>query len=248
VPVLGDTAPEPNETVLVNLTSPVNATLGKALGTGTIVNDDDAGTVAALWIYDLSVAEGNSGTTALTFTVSLNRVSESPVTVRYATADGTVTTADGDYQAASGTLTFNPGELSKTLSVTINGDTKVEADETFIVTLSNPTNAGIAKPQAVGVIVNDDSATATACSPRPPVTVDARSTGDGRLQVTVTAGTQGPNGANRLTEPRFQAGTNALVDVAGESGRSGAFTVSFADRPTRSPAGKRDYREGEPAG
>jgi hypothetical protein len=129
-------------------------------------------------------------------------------------------------------LTFAPGELSKTLTVTIAGDTKTEGNEAFTVTLSNPINAAIGKPQAVGTIQDDDLATASACSPRPPVSVTTQKPGDGRLQVAVTAGTQAPNGSNRLTELRFGASTNALIDVAGQTGRSGAFTVPLAERST----------------
>ena len=57
---------------------------------------------------------------------------------------------------------------------------------------------------------------ASSRSPRPPATVTTQRTGDGRLQVTVTAGTQGSNGANHLSELRFGAGTNALIDAGGD--------------------------------
>jgi endoglucanase len=164
--------------------------------------------------------------------VTLTRVSTGPVTVHYATADGTATEAEGDYQVASGTLAFNAGETSKTVTVSVVGDTKVEPNETFFLHLSSPINASIARAQAIGTIVNDDTGVATACSPRPPVVVASVATGDGRLQVTITAGTQGPNGTNRLAALQFQAGSNALVDVAGETGKSGVFSVPLPDHPT----------------
>jgi hypothetical protein len=217
---------------LVNLSAPTNAILGKAQATGTIQNDDAYGDAIAVVIDAATVTEGNSGTTTITFTVSLNRVSPSPVTVQYATADGTATTADNDYQATSGSLTFAPGELGQSVTVNVMGDGKAEPNETFTVTLSSATNSSIARAQAIGTIVNDDAGVATACSPRPPITVDTHPTGDGRLQVTVTADTQGPNGANRLSELRFGAGTNVLVDIAGQSGRVGPFTVSLTGTPT----------------
>jgi hypothetical protein len=168
----------------------------------------------------------------MTFTVDLNRVTTAPVTVRYATTDGDATVADGDYQAASGTLTFNPGELSKTFTVTVNGDTRNEGNETFTITLSSPTNASIGKANAIATIVDDDLGVATSCGPRPPVTVTSRAASGGRLEVTVTAGTAGSNASNRLTELRFGPGTNALVDVGGQTGRSGTFNVALSDRPT----------------
>jgi len=231
VPILGDTAVEPDETFTVTLSSPTNAAIGKAQATGTLQNDDAYGDAIALVIEDATVTEGNSGTTSATFTVSMNRVSTSPVTVQYATGDGTATTADTDYSAASGTLTFNPGELTKTLTVAVTGDAKVEPTETFTVTLTSPTNAALARAQGIGTIQNDDIGVASACSPRPDVAVASKATGDGRLQVTITAGTAGPNGANRLAELRFGAGANALVDVAGQTGKSGAFSVPLTDHP-----------------
>src|SRR5438094_9936748 len=101
-------------------------------------------------------SEGNVGPTLFTFTVSLSSASSLPITVNYATADGTATVADGDYVAASGTVTFLPGVTSQPVAVTVNGDTKFEPNETFFVNLSNPVNATISDNQGVGTIVNDD--------------------------------------------------------------------------------------------
>ena len=78
------------------------------------------------------------------------------VTVNYATADGTATVADGDYVAASGTLTFTPSTATQTISVNINGDSTQEGNETFVVNLSGATNAGIGDAQAIGTIITDD--------------------------------------------------------------------------------------------
>ena len=66
--------------------------------------------------------EGNSGTTPAVFTVSLSSASAQTITVNYATADGSAQ-AGRDYQAATGSLTFNPGETTKTVTVLVNGDT-----------------------------------------------------------------------------------------------------------------------------
>ncbi|MCM2258315.1 MAG: S8 family serine peptidase, partial [Vicinamibacteria bacterium] len=110
----------------------------------------------ALSVNDVSVSEGNAGTTTATFTVNLSAASPSPVTVDYATSNGTAT-AGSDYAAASGTLTFNPGIVSQTFGVTVNGDTAIETNETFTVTLSNATNAAIGDGTGVGTITNDDA-------------------------------------------------------------------------------------------
>ena len=83
------------------------------------ITDNDA---TALSIGDVSRAEGQAGTTAFDFTVTLSNPNVLPVTVDYATADGTATTAAGDYAAAFGTLTFAPGELTKTVTVNVAGD------------------------------------------------------------------------------------------------------------------------------
>ena len=109
-----------------------------------------------LSIEDVSLAEGNSGTTSFVFTVSLLQASRQTVTVKYATADGTAMKADRDYQATSGKLTFNPGEVSQPVTVLVNGDTEVEPDEMFYFNLSNATNAGISDSQGLGTIQNDD--------------------------------------------------------------------------------------------
>jgi len=85
-----------------------------------------------LTIENVSLAEGNSGTTSFVFTVSLLQASRQTVTVDYATADGTAMKAGKDYQKTSGTLTFNPGEVSQPVTVLVNGDTKVEPDETVL--------------------------------------------------------------------------------------------------------------------
>jgi hypothetical protein len=110
-----------------------------------------------LTINDVTVAEGNSGTATATFTVTLNPVhTTQTVTVQYATADGTATTANNDYAATSGTLTFNPSVATQTVSVTVTGDTTIEPNETFTVTLSNAANAVLGDTQGVGTITNDD--------------------------------------------------------------------------------------------
>ena len=91
--------------------------------------------------------------------MSLSTASGAATTVAFATADGTATTADNDYRAASGTLTFQPGQTRKTITVLVDGDTVYENNETFKVNLSNPNAATIPAGKGIGVgtIVNDDS-------------------------------------------------------------------------------------------
>ena len=107
-------------------------------------------------VGDASVAEGNSGTTTLSFPVTLSAASAQPVSVTYATANGTAT-APSDYTAANGTITFTPGETSKTISVGVATDLAIEQDETLTVTLSGAVGATIATGTATGRITNDDT-------------------------------------------------------------------------------------------
>src|SRR5829696_6521534 len=91
------------------------------------------------------------------FTVTLSKPSTQTVTVRYATSNGTAI-AGTDYTASTGVIEFAAGVTSRTVHVDIIGDTTVESDETFTVTLSSPTGATIADGSAVGTIMNDDVA------------------------------------------------------------------------------------------
>ncbi|MBM7789208.1 choice-of-anchor P family protein [Tenggerimyces flavus] len=155
VPVVGDTAVEPDETFTVNVSEAVGATIADGQGVGTIVDDDREGSPAGLSIGDVSVPEGDSGTTSATFAVTLDEASPEPVTVRFTTSDGTAT-APSDFVATSGEVTFAPGAISQQIVVPVVGDTAVEPDETFTVNLSAATGATIADGQGVGTIVDDD--------------------------------------------------------------------------------------------
>jgi hypothetical protein len=108
----------------------------------------------------VSVTEGNTGTRPITFTVRLSGPFGQPVSVWYETADGKSwqgpATAGADYQAASGTLTFGPGETSKTITVLVNGDRLGEVDEIFFVNLTGAVNGYITGSQGQGTIWDDE--------------------------------------------------------------------------------------------
>src|SRR5262249_21640464 len=152
VAVLGDTLFETNETFFVTLTSAFNALAADPTGDGTIVNDDAP---PAFAVNDVTVTEGNAGTTSAVFTVSLTGATALPATVSFATADATAL-APGDYTQTSGTLTFAPGTTSQQITVPVVGDTLSEPTETFTVNLSNPTGATIADGQGIGTILDND--------------------------------------------------------------------------------------------
>ncbi|WP_283634476.1 Calx-beta domain-containing protein [Mycolicibacterium poriferae] len=132
---------------------------GSSAVTGFVVNGSSTGgpapVVPKVSVADASVAEGDSGTTQLTFTVTLDAASDEAVSVGYVTSNGTAT-AGVDYTAGNGTITFAPGVLSQQISVTVTGDGTAETDETFTLTLSSPSGVTVADGSATGTIVNDD--------------------------------------------------------------------------------------------
>jgi hypothetical protein len=153
VQVNGDGRDEYDENFVVNLWAVENATLADGQGVGTILDDDAP---PALTINNASIAEGRTGVRFIVFTVSLSAASDRVISVNFATANGTATTANNDYVASSGTLTFAPGETTKTISVQVNGDKKKEGNETFVLNLSGAVNALLGDSQGVGTILNDD--------------------------------------------------------------------------------------------
>jgi Calx-beta domain-containing protein len=121
----------------------------------------------AITINDVSLAEGEGGATAYTFTVSLSRSSSRQVSVNFATTDGSAV-AGGDYARASGTLKFAPRQMTRTVTVLVSGDTAHETNETFFLNLSGARNAFIADAKGVGTILNDDAAPPVQDWPLPP--------------------------------------------------------------------------------
>ena len=154
VTVHGDTTFELDETFSLHLSNPAGATIGIDPGLGTIVNDDST---PGLSVTDVSLPEGDTGDSVATFTVALGAPSAFPISVDVATADGTATQPSDYDPVGASTLMFAPGETTKTVDVTIHGDTTVEPDETFTVQLSNPVGAGIADGIGNGTIVDDDA-------------------------------------------------------------------------------------------
>ncbi len=151
--VSGDTVPEADETFFVNL-SGASAPVADGKGRGTIRDDD---TLRTLSIGDVSTLEGNTGSVALVFGVTLSGLSGQTVTVDYATGGGTAA-AGSDYQASAGTLTFAPGTTLQTIAVDVIGDELDESNETLLLTLSNAVNATIPDAQGAGLIIDDDPA------------------------------------------------------------------------------------------
>ncbi len=148
----GDGTNETDESFSVVLASPVQATIADGTGTGTIQNDDAQPVIS---VDDVAVLEGNSGETDINFTLTLSHPSSTPVSVHYATQNGSAV-AGSDYTAKSGTEPFAAGEVSKQVTVKATGDIDAEGNETFTLELSNPTSATIGDGSGQGVIQNDD--------------------------------------------------------------------------------------------
>ena len=197
VAVKGDVLDEVNESFNVNLSTPVNATIADGVGLGTLTDDDASPT---LTINDVTVIEGNTGTVNATFTVTLSAESGQAVTVNYATANGTAI-QPADYASNIGTLTFAPGETTKTFTVVVNGDTLDEINEAFNVNLSTPVNATIADGTGVGTITDDDAS--------PTLTIN---------DMTVTEGNTGTVNATFTVMLSAESGQAVTVNYATASG------------------------------
>jgi hypothetical protein len=234
VTVNGDDGVEPDEGLTLDLSNASNASIADAQGEGTITNDDlnpDAS------IADASVSEGDSGTTTLSFDVTLSHTSTDTVTVDWAAADGSATTSDGDYQAASGTVTFVPGDTAETVDVTVNGDVTYEADEDLTVTLSNPGNAGLGDDQATGTISNDDAVPAISIDDQ---TTDEGNTGDTPVLTfnvtlsnpsdqTVTVGYATTDGTALTLDGDYEAASGTVTFVPGDTAETVNVTIDGDD-------------------
>ncbi len=152
VPVLGDRRDEADETFFLRLTNAVDAIFGDSEGLGTIIDNDPLPQLSA---NRISVTERDADSVVATLTVRLSAASGREVTVNYTTANGTAT-AGNDYDAVSGTLTFAPGETSKSVPVTTRGDLLDEVNETVAFNLSGATNATVSATQGQVTITDND--------------------------------------------------------------------------------------------
>ncbi len=167
IPTVDDTIAEANETFSLDLGTPTPngaATLGKASGTATIVDNDGP----SVSIADAApVTEGNSGTVNANFPVTLSTASPQAITLNYTVANGTAT-APGDFNNTPGSITIPAGSTTGTITVPVVGDLIDESNETFSVTITvapatgaaagEPAAATVARGTAIGTIIDDDSA------------------------------------------------------------------------------------------
>ncbi|MGI9213079.1 MAG: Calx-beta domain-containing protein, partial [Methylococcaceae bacterium] len=193
IPLLGDTQFEPDETFQVILDGAAHAILSVNNSAVVTIRNDDTLPLPTVSISGTTVNEGNSGTTNATVTVSLSASYNQPITVNYATQDGTAT-AGSDYAATHNTLTFAPGETRKTIAIPIFGEALIEPDETFRVNLNTPANATLsATPGAVVTIRNDDYA-----APPPKVSISGTTLSEGNSGTTHATATVSLSAASSL--------------------------------------------------
>jgi hypothetical protein len=190
VNVAGDSSLEWDEAFAVTISDAVGAAIGTGTATGTILNDESAIRVVAL---NSARKEGNSGTATFSFTVSRVNAGVGGASVNWAVSGSGDSPADAaDFTGSvlpAGTLTFGVGETSKTVTVKVNGDTLLESDEEFAVTLSGATGCEIQVGTAVSLIVSDDAALAIDIGPL------AQPEGDvGRTQFSFTVNRSGALG------------------------------------------------------
>ena len=142
-----------NETVALTLATGTGYTVGTTTAvTGTITNDDLLPTINLN--ANQTIVEGFTSPQNVTYTVTLSSASSQTITVHYATANGTAI-AGSDYTSTSGTLTFNPGVTSQVINIPILNDSINEANETFTLTLSSPTNANLGISKTVTTTITD---------------------------------------------------------------------------------------------
>ena len=154
VPVVGDLLVEGDHSFELTLSGGVDVTIVDGTATGTIRDDDG---VIGVSVDDVTVTEGDAGTTNATFTLTLDEAPVGTETIRVTTGDGSATVADGDYDAATQDVAFTGPGTTATFTVLVNGDTGVELDETFTVTLSMPVGLVIVDGEGIGTITNDDA-------------------------------------------------------------------------------------------
>ena len=215
VPITSDAIDEDDETFTLSVANVAGAGVTAGTGIGTIVDDDAE---PDLSIANASVTEGNSGAATASFAVTLSAASGREITVDYTTADGTAV-AGSDYTTTSGTLTFGAGETSTSVDVPVTGDTLYEGNQTFTVSLSSPSNAGIADADAVGTITDDD--------PKPSFSIDDVSVVEGNAgtaTATFTVSMSNPSAAGASV----QWATSDGSALAGSDYEAGGATLIFS--------------------
>lgn len=155
VPILNDALNEDDKTVSLALDTPTNANLGMPVAATLTIIDDDAAPTVQVDMTALSPAENHAGGSA-SIAISLSKPSAKVVSLHYGTTDQGTATANADYSPVSNTLTFAPGEISKTILLPLLDDTLDEPNETVELALTEITNAANPDPFTAEMTILDD--------------------------------------------------------------------------------------------
>jgi uncharacterized repeat protein (TIGR01451 family) len=219
--VQNDALDETDETVVVALSNPTNATLGSAtVNTYTILDNDATPTVQ----FAAATGSGSEGTTPVSIGVTLSAASGLAATVNYAVTSGTATGSGTDYTLASGTVTLAAGVTTGSIPMTVVDDAVVESNETLVVTLSNPTNSTLGSSAAFTYTILENDVTPDLAV----VTTDGADTTnpDDRLTYTVTATNRGVLSASGATLTGTVPAGTTLVSASDDGTLSGS-TVTW---------------------
>ncbi|MDM3843674.1 MAG: Calx-beta domain-containing protein, partial [Aphanizomenon gracile PMC638.10] len=217
--VTDDTLVEGTETAILTVTSGTGYTIGTSASATVNIADND------LPIINLSanqtVVEGNTSPQNVTYTATLSSASPQTVTVQYATVDNTAI-AGSDYTTTNGTLTFAPGVTSQVINIPILNDDLNEADETFTLTLSSPSNANLGTNATVTTTITD-TLTSAVTTTLPANIENLTLTGTAAINGTGNAGNNILTGNSANNTLNGGAGNDTLDGGAGIDGLIGGL-------------------------
>jgi hypothetical protein len=211
VTVRGDVKFEPDEVFTVNLSNASMATIADGQGVGTFIDNDP-------YVLDYSEVLVPEGAGEAVFTVTLSQPSSQTVTVNYTTTEF-IADSGADYSDVSGTLTFAPGETSKTVAVPIVSDAMYEGEEIFYLDLSGAVNAKLGIIRRNGQIQDDD--------PYPTVSINDVSVVEGNTGFVYAAFTVSLSNPTYQTVDLFWLTDNGTASWAFDYGYSSG-SLSFS--------------------
>jgi chitinase len=226
ITVCGDGDAEGDETFTVRLAGASNATISDGTGVGTIANDD-----FALSAADVVVAEGDAGSTAVTFNVDQTPGNGQGATVQYELKAGTASagacgSAGADFAPARGTLTFGPNATRQPVTVEVCGDRVREGDERFSLLLSSASGASIADGEAIAVIRDNEPVPSAAITDTVGVVEPSSGSVNAVFTVTLSVPSQADVRVNWQTRDGTAQAAGLVCGTGDYLARSGTLTFS----------------------
>jgi hypothetical protein len=225
VTLVNDTRDENNQTFSLNLTSITNAAIGDAQAIATILDDDAAPTVQ----FALASSSGSESSSSANLSVNLSAASEFTVTVPFSLS-GTATNGV-EYSASASPLTFNPGDTSESVTLSITNDALDEDNETVVVTLGTPINATLGANAAHTYTINDDDA-----SPTVQFALASSSAGESTATANLSVNLSAASGrtitapftlsGTATNGPDYAATASPLTFASGQTSKNVTLTIS----------------------